>query len=519
MSQALQTASISAPGFLGLNTQDSPLDLAAGFALVATNCVIDQFGRIGSRNGWARVNASSGALGANNPGVIHELVQTDGTLTILFAGNNKLFKLDGSNAVVELTYGGGGVAPTITANNWSCASLNGITYFFQSGFDPLIFDPAVSTTTFRRVSEKVGYAGTVPLGNIVISAYGRLWVADTSTDNTTISFSDLLSGHVWTGGTSGTLDINQVWPNGADNITGLAAHNNFLIIFGQRQILVYSGATTPYEMTLADTVAGIGCIARDSIQSTGKDVLFLSNSGVRSFARTIIEKSVPIGDLSKNVRSDLMNIIAGETLSNIKSVYSETEAFYLLVLPFVKEVFCFDTRGQLQDGAFRVTTWDSIEPSALLSRRNGDLLLGKTGYIAKYTGEQDDTTAYRLQYYTNHADLGDANVTSLLKRLKVVVIGGTNQFVTMKWAFDFTTNYLSANSQIPTQQVSQYNIAEYGANATVVSEYANGVALQTLSVSASGSGKIVQTGYETDINGSALSIQRIEIQSKNGKTV
>lgn len=519
MSQVLQTASISAPGFLGLNTQDSPTDLAAGYALITTNCVIDQFGRIGSRKGWSRVNASSGTLGANNPGVIHELVQTDGTLTILFAGNNKLFKLDSSNAVVELTYGGGGTAPTITANNWACASLNGITYFFQSGFDPLIFDPAVSTTTFRRVSEKTGYAGTVPSGNIAISAYGRLWVADTSTDNTTVFFSDLLSGHVWTGGTSGSLNVNQVWPNGADNITGLAAHNNFLIIFGQRQILVYSGATTPSTITLADTVAGIGCIARDSIQGTGKDVLFLSNSGVRSFARTVIEKSVPIGDLSKNVRSDLMNTIAGETLANIKSVYSETEAFYLLVLPFVKEVYCFDTRGQLQDGAFRVTTWDSIEPSALLSRRNGDLFLGKTGYVAKYTGAKDDTLSYRLQYYTNHADLGDANVTSLLKRLKVVVIGGTNQFLTMKWAFDFTANYLAVNAQIPTQKVAEYNIAEYGANATVVSEYANGVALQTLSVSASGSGKIVQTGYEADINGSALSIQRIEIQSKNGKTV
>ncbi len=72
------------------------------------------------------------------------------------------------------------------------------------------------------------------------------------------------------------------------------------------EILVYSGATTPSTITLADTVAGIGCIARDSIQGTGKDVLFLSNSGVRSFARTVIEKSVPIGDLSKNVRSDFM---------------------------------------------------------------------------------------------------------------------------------------------------------------------------------------------------------------------
>jgi hypothetical protein len=43
------------------------------------------------------------------------------------------------------------------------------------------------------------------------------------------------------------------------------------------------------------------------------------------------------------------------------------------------------------------------------------------------------------------------------------------------------------------------------------------VALQTLSTSASGSGKIVQTGYESNINGAPLSIQRIEIQSKDGK--
>lgn len=512
MSQVLQTASISAPGFFGLNTQDSPLDLASGFALVATNCIIDQYGRVGSRKGWSRVNSSSGNLGANNVGVIHELVQADGTITVLFAGNNKLFKLDGSNAVSELTYGGGGTAPTITASNWACASLNGITYFFQAGHDPLIFDPAVSTTTYRRVSEKTGYVGTVPAGNIVLSAFGRLWVADTSSDNVTVYFSDLLSGHIWTTGTAGSLNIDRVWPNGADNITGLAAHNNFLIIFGQRQILVYTGATTPATMALQDTVGGIGCIARDSIQSTGKDILFLSNSGLRSFARTIIEKSAPLGDLSKNVRSDLMQVVAGETVANIKSVYSETEAFYLLTIPSVKEVYCFDTRLQLQDGSFRVTKWDSIEPTALLSRRNGDVLIGKNGYVGKYGTYQDYTSLYRMLYYTNHADLGNANVTSLLKRLKVVVIGGTNQYVTIKWGFDFIANYQSTNALIPTQGISEYGIGEYG-----IAEYAEGVALQTLSVSAGGSGKIVQTGYESNINGAPLSIQRIEIQSKDGK--
>ena len=512
MSQTLQTSAVAAPGFFGLNTQDSPLDLASGFALVATNCVIDQYGRIGSRKGWSRVNSSSGNLGANNIGVIHELVQSNGTLTTLFAGNNKLFFLNGSNAVTELTYGGGGTAPTITASNWSCASLNGITYFFQTGHDPLIFDPAVSTTTYRRVSEKSGYVGTVPSGNIVLAAFGRLWVANTATVKNTVYFSDLLSGHVWTTGTSGSLNVDRVWPSGSDEVQGLAAHNGFLIIFGKRQILVYANATTPSTMSLSDTVGGLGCIARDSIQSTGKDVLFLSNSGVRSFARTIIEKSAPLGDLSKNVRSDLMQVVASETLANIKSVYSESEAFYLLTLPSVKEVYCFDTRQQLQDGSFRVTKWDSIEPTALLSKRNGDLLIGKNGYLGKYGTYQDYTTLYRMLYYTNHADLGDANVTSLLKKLKIVVIGGTNQFVTMKWGFDFLTNYQSANALIPVQGISEYGIGEYG-----IAEYSEGIALQTLSVQASGSGKIVQTGYESDINGAPLSIQRIEIQSKDGK--
>jgi len=518
MSQALQTASVSAPGFYGLNTQDSPLDLASGFALIATNCVIDQYGRVGARNGWSKVNASSANLGANDVGVIHELVQSDGSITVLFSGNNKLFKLSSTNTVVELTYGGGGTAPTITANNWSCASLNSITYFFQTGHDPLIYEPAVSTTTYRRVSEKTGYVATVPTGDIVISAFGRLWVANTASVKSTIYFSDLLSGHVWSTGTAGSLNVNQVWPSGADEITGLGSHNGQLIIFGKRQILVYTGATTPSTMSLNDSIGGIGCIARDTIQSTGKDILFLSNSGVRSFARTIIEKSAPLGDLSKNVRNDLVSSVASETPSNIKSTYSEKGAFYLLTLPATKQVYCFDTRLQLQDGSFRVTVWDSIEPTALLYRRNGDLLIGKNGYIGKYEGYQDNTSSYRLMYYTNYSDLGTANALSVLKKLKIIMIGGTNQYVTMKWAFDFSANYLSNNTYIPAQGISEYGTAEYGENATVVAQYAYGVSLQTLITQASGSGKIVQTGYESTINGSQLSIQRIEIQFKDGKT-
>jgi hypothetical protein len=519
MSKPITTYSISAPGFYGLNTQDSPLDLASGFASIATNCVIDQFGRIGSRKGFSRVNSSSGNLGANNVTVIHELIQTDGTLTVLFAGNNKLFKLDGSNAVVELTYGGGGTAPTITASNWQCASLNGITYFFQSGFDPLIYDPAVSTTTFRRVSEKSGYAGTIPLANVGISAFGRLWVADTTTNNVTITFSDLLTGHIWSGGTSGTLDVSRVWPNGADQIVGLSSHNGYLFIFGKRQILIYQGATTPSTMSLSDSISNIGCLSRDSIATTGTDIVFLSNSGVRSLLRTIQEKSAPLRDLSKNVRNDLMTSVGSEVLANIKSTYSESNGFYLLTLPVTKSVYIFDTKSQLQDGSARVTTWDTIEPTSLHSRRNGDLLIGKNGFIGKYGTYLDHASTYRLQYFTNYSNLNQTEVTSIVKKISVVVIGGSNQGFIIKWGYDFSGQYASASLNIPVTSVAEYGTAEYGANGVPVAFYSSGIQLSTLVAQGSGFGNVVQTGYEVQINGSPISIQKIEIQTKDGKKV
>lgn len=512
MAQQLQTFSITAPGFYGLNTQDSSLDLASGFALVANNCVIDKYGRIGARKGWTPKHETLGALGTADVKMVAQLLTESGLQYTIAAGNNKLFKLV-SGVLSEITYGGGGTAPTITDSNWQAATLNGCMYLFQSGHDPLVFDPAVSTTQYRRVSEKTGYSGSILAGNTAISAFGRLWVANSSANKDTVYFSDLLSGHIWSGGTSGYLDISQYWPNGADNIVALASHNNFLFIFGRNNILVYTKADDPSAMSLADSITGIGCIARDSVSNTGSDVIFLSDTGVRSVLRTIQEKSAPFRDLSKNVRDDLMSAVASEVASGIKAIYSPIDSFYLLTLPTVKEVYCFDMKAMLQDGSARVTTWDNIEPKSFCyDSVNKELLLGKAGYVGKYSGYLDNTSTYTLQYFTNHTDLGAPSVTSILKKLSVIVIGGSNQYVTIKWGYDFNSNFYSQNVLIPSQGTSYYGVGEYG-----IAEYSNGIALQTLVAYPTGSGKVVQTGYETTINGAALSIQKLEIQAKNGK--
>jgi hypothetical protein len=89
-----------------------------------------------------------------------------------------------------------------------------------------------------KLSTVSGAAGVTSamFGNEVMAGYGRLWTADFSTDKSTVFWSDLLIGHDWSGGTSGSIDISKVWPDGHDEIVALAAHNGFLVIFGKRSI-------------------------------------------------------------------------------------------------------------------------------------------------------------------------------------------------------------------------------------------------------------------------------------------
>lgn len=511
MAEQIVASSIAAPGFMGVNTQDSSVTLESGFATQALNCVIDKFGRIGARKGWTAKHTTNSDLGSGSIKAIGELIGNDGTSYTIVTGNNKLFKLSGSTLTM-LTYGGGGTAPTITDSNWQMAALNNVLFLYQAGHDPLVFDPSVSDTTFRRVSEKTGYLGTAAQNNCAIAAYGRTWTANNSTTKSTIQFSDLLAGHVLTTGTAGTLDVSQVWPNGSDEITALAAHNGYLYVFGRRQILIYKGARDPSSISLEDHISGIGCCARDSVVVTGTDVLFLSDSGVRSMARTVQEKSAPMRDISANVRDDLVRDTKQETLANIKAVYSDVNAFYLITFPSSSTTYCFDTRKALPDGSARVTTW-SLIPTAMFSNRAKELLTGHAGYVGSYLGNLDRTSTYRMAYYSNHFDLGTPSSVKLLKKVGFTIVGASGVGLALKYGFDYTGAYRSLPFYLGTSSPDEYGIAEYG-----IAEYETGIVFDNQKIQAGGSGNVLQIGLEVQINNFEISVQKLDVFCKVGRT-
>ena len=575
MAQQLQNITINAPAFGGINTQDSPVNLDPSYASIATNCVIDKLGRVGARKGSVLLSTATNTAGASAVGTntvkvetVFESLDKSGDKVVFSAGNNKIFSGIGTlTNITPATY-------TISANKWKVVNFNDHVYFYQRGHEPLVYTDSASqglvklTVVDGYVAPNVGGSDIAPFqANEVLAAYGRLWIADITGDKHTIYWSDTLNGNAWNGGTSGAIDLTTVWPTGHDEVVALAAHNGFLIVFGKTSIVVYSGASSPTTMVLHDTVEGVGCVARDSVQHTGTDIVFLSDSGVRSFGRVIQEKSMPMRDISKNVRNDLIRHVNEErvidpTLALIKSVYSPEEAFYLLTLPNNNITYCFDMRQALPDGAHRVTTWSTPIALCYTRTQDGEIYMGRQGGIYEYKGFTDrlctlvgstqtySTSSYQLSYFSNPLDFGNSSNIKFLKKFKMTIIGDAAAQSVLNWGYDYSDNYYKQTftSTRTNPNTAFYNIAEYGissvntpegatadfttklvdpsnpsgstVSATESSfEYTAGTQTQVPNVHGSGHGTVVTVGLESTISGTEFSIQKIDINVLLGRLI
>lgn len=503
----LQAVSIVAPGFAGLNTQEASVSVPKEFALRAENCVIDTYGRIGSRKGWQPVNA---AAFTGEPGCIHEHVTSAGVTTLYYVVGGVVYSLNTSTGAVTTEYT---IASAPADDYWQALSFNNDVYLFHDGSAPIINH--VSHAGWELVSAHSALPTGVTQVGCATSAYGRMWIARTNLNKTTVYWSDLLIGYDFKGGTASSLNIEKSLTNGTDEITALAAFNGYFVVFCKKAILVYQGAENDptSNIQLVEVIDGVGCIARDSIQDIGTDILFLSDTGVRSLGRIIQEKSAPIFDASKNVRDQLINdsIVNGDTA--VRSVYYERDALYVLSFVDRQISYIFDTRTRLQDGALRATTW-TLYPKALCATRDRKLYLARNGYIGEYVGNNDNGSSFRMSYFTAHLDAGNPSILKILKKANLLTIGGSGTNVIFNWATDYSSNYSSGQTELPASTTAEYNIAEFN-----IDSFGQGITINTIRQQFSGTGRVFQIGIEADISQDSLSIQQIDIYVKTGRTL
>ena len=178
MALPLQSIDLIAPGFKGLNTEDSPLAQDPAFAEVADNAVIDKRGRIASRKGINVLTTNKTVLGTDYLHKVHQFYDDSGNDVIFSTGNNKI--MTGTTTLVDVTPG----SYTINANNWKIVNFNNKAYFFQRGLEPLVYDNATGLRTFGTVTGATT-AATIKC-NEAIASFGRLWIADNASEAQTV---------------------------------------------------------------------------------------------------------------------------------------------------------------------------------------------------------------------------------------------------------------------------------------------------------------------------------------------
>ena len=376
--------------------------------------------------------------------------------------------------------------------------------------------------------------------------YGRLWCGGIADEKDVLYYSVLLDGDDWNGTGSGNIDLKTVWNN--DEIVNIAPFFGKLVIFGKNNIAVYTLPTDPSNMVLDEVISGVGCVNRDSVQAIGDDLVFLSATGLRSLNRTTEKDKLPLIDYSLNIKDTLIRNIGNST--NVKSVYLESEGVYILTFVDNNITYVFDFKQFTPNETPRVTTWSFLndrQPSAMIdSELYSGLMSGqKDGGIAGYEGffDVDMSFVSSAVVLTNApitADIssiwiqmGESYTAALLKRMVLVLQGGSGAVLGLKWYVDYNINP-SSTVQIALNPVTSGIIALWGASSSLYgattaththvatthpsnSTFTPIYGLQEYRTSLSGSAKQLKLNLSIVSNGYDTSIQDLSIISKQGK--
>jgi len=572
-SKPIQPLVLDNIGIYGLNKQSSPSSLSPQYLTAANNVMLDEKGRVTTRQGIKQITDNIGETQANaTPATntlqiksLGEYRSATGATTLFAGAGANVYKVNTANTPDTLdiqTFAGG---TTKTDGNWQFTNFNNQFYGVQASNKPINY----SGSAWLDLEDVASYAAPSGVTNFtpscILGEFGRIWTGNIGETKDVVYYSDLLIGHKFQGGHSGSLDLRNVWAG--DEIVSINGFMGKLVIFGKNNIVIFNGPwsvaynSESSDFALDEVIEGVGCVARDSVQLIGDDIVFLSSSGVRSLSRTMVQDKMPLQDLSLAVKDEIRGHIVTADLTKVKAQYDLSTGSYLLSFGDRNIVYVFDFKAMTPDGGPRITTWNfdsKRNPGAFLSTDDtlyvGLGALDYAGRVATYSGfydlEKEDVTAsygnqsacttaghvwesttskcykdinntYQSDFKTTWLDFEQPGISKFLKRFLGTWSGGKNMDVTLNWYRDYSVTPDSSNFTLdPTAGGTEFKYEAPSASGTTLygsAKYAPAFHPKEYKVSLSRAAKVLRLEVIQTVKGFKASLLNMSIWAKQGK--
>ena len=565
----LQPLVLDSIGIYGLNRQSSPASLPPQWLTTANNVMLDEKGRVSTRKGIKQVTNNISSSATANTLIVKSLGEyrsATGATTLFAGAGANVYKINTGNTPYTLDVQSFSGGTTKTDGNWQFTNFNNQFYGVQAGNQPINYSGSawLDLEDVGSYAKPAGVTTFTP--SCVLGAFGRLWVGNIGENRDVVYYSDLFIGQKFHGGSSGFLDLKNVWAG--DEIVSINSFMNKIVIFGKNNIAVFDGpwdvnyAVTTSTFGLNEVIEGVGCVARDSIQLIGDDIVFLSSSGLRSLSRTMVQDKMPLTELSLAIKDELRTNIVTGNMASVKAQYDLSTGSYLLGFPDKNIVYVFDFKAKTPDGVPRITTWNFETNKNPMSFLSTDTNLYIGGGAASYGGrvgiydgyydvEKEDVTAayanqtvcvnaghtwesgtskcfedidntYQADFKTVWLDFEQPGISKFLKRFLGIWSGGKNSNVTLNWYRDYSVVPTSANFTLdPTASGVSYlwgkSTSLYSTPAQAKAKYAPAFQPAEYKVSMSKAAKVVRLELIQTVSGFKSALQNITIWAKQGK--
>lgn len=249
---------------------------------------------------------------------------------------------------------------------------------------------------------------------------------------------------------SGAIELSV-----GDEIVGLKSFRETLYIFCKRSIkkLVGSSAT---DFAVQNVTDKIGCIATDSIQEVGGDVIFLAQDGIRSLAGTERNDDIELSSVSRPIKRTLDTQVAGKSNKDFSAMPIQGKSQYRLFVYNSSSIdsAAFGTIGKLNLDQRLQFAWSLIRGMNVACCDSG--YIGNTeyavfghpsnGYVYRQeSGNTFDGTFIPYVYETPYYTFGDETLRKVFHKLHLYV----RQEGDFKVGIGAAFNYSSSEAYVP----------------------------------------------------------------------